>query len=100
MVILLAGRQRRHRHFEHSGGRRGWDDRGNSIETQALPYVKLTARGSSTYSAGNLKPVLCDNLEGWDGEEGGRWGSREKGHRYTSWPFMLMYGRNHHNIVK
>ena len=24
------------------------------------------------YEAGNPKPVLCDNLEGWDGEGGGR----------------------------
>ena len=24
------------------------------------------------YDAGNPKPVLCDNLEGWDGEGGGR----------------------------
>ena len=24
------------------------------------------------YDAGNPKPVLCDNLEGWAGEGGGR----------------------------
>ena len=24
------------------------------------------------YERGKPKPVLCDNLEGWDGEEGGR----------------------------
>ena len=24
------------------------------------------------YDTGNRKPVLCDNLEGWDGEGGGR----------------------------
>ena len=24
------------------------------------------------YDAGNPKPVLCDNLKGWDGEGGGR----------------------------
>ena len=27
--------------------------------------------------AGNPKPVLYDNLEGWDGEEGGRGFERE-----------------------
>ena len=43
-----------------------------------------------------IKPVLCNNLEVWDGEVGG---SRGRGHMCTySW-FILMYGRNHHNIV-
>ena len=32
----------------------------------------ILASGSSMYDAGNPKPVLCDNLEGWDGEGGGR----------------------------
>jgi len=27
-------------------------------------------------------------------------GFRMGGHMYTYGPFMLMYGRNHHNIVK
>ena len=42
------------------------------------------------------KLVLWDNPEGWDGEGGFRmvW------HRYICGWFMLMYGRNHHNIVK
>ena len=25
------------------------------------------------YDAGNSKPGICDNLEGWEGEGGGRW---------------------------
>ena len=37
-----------------------------------LPYVKQTAGKSLTYDAGSPKPVLCDNLEGRDGEGGGR----------------------------
>ena len=28
LMILLAGQQRRQRHFGHSGGRSGWDDLG------------------------------------------------------------------------
>ena len=34
------------------------------------------------YGAGNPKPVLCDNLEGWGGE-GGRGGFRMGGHMYA-----------------
>ena len=37
-----------------------------------LPYVKRIASGNLQYDTKNLKPVLCDNLEGWDGERGGR----------------------------
>ena len=45
------------------------------------------------------KPVHWDNPEGWDGEGGGR-GIQDGGHMYTHSWFMLMYGKNHHNIVK
>ena len=37
-----------------------------------LPYVESIAGGSLLCDARNPKPVLCDNLEGWDGEGGGR----------------------------
>ena len=39
-----------------------------------------------------LKPMFCDNLEGWDGMGGERWEgcSRGGGHGW----FMLMYGKN------
>ena len=43
--------------------------------------------------------MLCDNLEGWNGV-GVEEGSRGWGHMYTSGRFMLLYGRNQHNIVK
>ena len=44
------------------------------------------------------KPVHLDNLEGWDGEEGGR-GVRDGGHMYTRGWFMSKYGKTRHNIV-
>ena len=47
------------------------------IETYILPYVKQIASGYLLYDTGSSKPVLCDNLEGWDGEEGG---SGSRGH--------------------
>ena len=42
--------------------------------------------------AGHPKPELCDNVERSGGEGGG--------HMYAYGRFILMYGKNHHNIVK
>ena len=43
LTILLAGWRRRHRHFGHSAGRKGWEDMREYIETYLLPYVKSIA---------------------------------------------------------
>ena len=46
-----------------------------------------------------LKQRLCDNLEGWDGEEGGREvpeGGR--GHGCTYGWFLLMFDRKQHYL--
>ena len=61
-----------------------------------LPYVKYMAGENLLYDTGNPKLVLCDNPEGWDGEGG----LRGRGHMYTCCWFMLLYDRNHYNIVK
>ena len=71
-----------------------WD---NSIETCILSYVKEIA------SPGLMYETVCSELmswdvEGWDGEGGGREGQDGK-HMYTHGWFMSMYGKNHHNIV-
>ena len=50
----------------------------NSTETNISLYVKQMASGGSIYDAGSPKSVLCDNLEGWDEEGGGR-GVQEEG---------------------
>ena len=42
----------------------------NSIKTYTLPYVKQIASGSLMCNSGHPRSVLCDNLEGWGGEEG------------------------------
>ena len=42
-----------------------------SIETYTLLYVNETASGDSLHDSG-LRSALLDNLEGWDGERGGR----------------------------
>ena len=44
-----------------------------------------------------LKPSVCDNLEGWDGVGGGR-EVPKGGDIHTHGFFMLMYGRNRYNI--
>ena len=45
--------------------------------------------------------MLCDDLEGWDGGERERL-KRERIYIYMCnyGSFALLYGRNHHNIVK
>ena len=40
------------------------------------------------YDAGNPKPVLCNNLEGWGGEGGGR-GLQEWGTHVCLWPIHV-----------
>ena len=53
---------------------------------------------SLIHEAGQSKPVLWDNAEGWGGEGGGN-GVQEGGHMYTRHWFML-YAKNHHNTVQ
>ena len=72
MMILHAGQQRRHRHKQQILDSVGegedsmiWE---TSIETYTLPYVKQITSASLMYGIGHPKPVLCDNLEGYDGE--------------------------------
>ena len=65
-----------------------------------LPYVKQMASVSLMNETGHPKPVLWDNPEDWGGQGGGT-GVQDCGvHIYTCGQFMLMYGKNHHNIVK
>ena len=54
-------------------------DSGIKLRSPALQADSLPTELSGKppmYDAGNPKPVLCDNLEGWDGEGGG-WGIQE-----------------------
>ena len=63
----------------------------NSIETYTLPYVKQITSASFMCDAGHPKPGLCDNLQGWRG-----W----RGHLYSCGWFILVDGKNHHNVAK
>ena len=71
----------------------------NSIETYILSYVKQIASPGSMHETGCSGLVHWDDPEGWDGEGGGR-GVQGGEHMYTHGWFMLMYGKNHYNIVK
>ena len=42
------------------------------METYTVPFVKQRASGNLLCDSGNSNPVLCDNLEGWDGMGDGR----------------------------
>ena len=72
---------------EGEGGK-NWE---SSIETYPLSYLKWLRelKSSALWQPRGL---------GWGG--GGMGGSRRREHMYTYGQFMLMYGRNQHNIVK
>ena len=71
----------------------------NSIETCKLSYVKYITSPGSMHETGCSGLVHWNNTEGCDGE-GGRSGVQDEGHMYTRGWLILMYGKNHHNIVK
>ena len=54
----------------------------SSIETYTLPYVNYTASGNLLSDTGSSSPVLCGDLERWDGWEVGERLKRE-GHMCT-----------------
>ena len=85
----------------------------SSVETCALPYVKLDSQWKFVIDRGSSDLKLCDNLSGGMGWEG--WMimmilllsillllqySRRRGLTYTCGWLMLIYGRNQHNSVK
>ena len=81
----------------------GGGERGTNWKSNTETYIttcKTDSQWDLPYNTGSSNLVLCDNLEEWDG--GGKWegGSGGRGHVYTYGWFMLMHGRNQHNIVK
>ena len=92
LMILLAGQQRRLRlkeqTFGHSGEGQGGMIWGSSNETYAIPYAKSKASGNLLYDTGNPKPVLCDNLEGCNGDRGKREVQEEGAYVYL-WPIHI-----------
>ena len=70
----------------------------NSIKTCILSYVKQIASPGSMHETGCSELVHWDDPEVCDGEGGGRKG-QDGEHMYTHGWFMLMFGKNHYNIV-
>ena len=98
-TVLRAGQQRRQRHkaqiFGHSGRRRGWDDLKQWHWNIYITMCKI----DSQWEFG----VWCREPKAsalW--QQGGRWerGLEGRGHVDACGRFMLMYGRDHHSIVK
>ena len=44
----------------------------SSVETYSLPYVNYIAGGNLLSDTGSSSPVLCGDLQRWDGVGGGR----------------------------
>ena len=54
----------------------------NGIKTYIISYKKRIASPGSMHETGCSGLVHWDDLEGWDGEGGGK-GAQEGGHMYT-----------------
>ena len=71
----------------------------NSIETCILSYMKQITSPDLRNETGCSGLVHWDDLEGSDGEGGGRV-VQDGEHMYTRGWFISMYGKNHYNIEK
>ena len=80
-------------------GRRRWD---KWREEQRNRYTIIRKIEQCEFSVWlkRLKPVLCDNAERWNVVGVGKEVLGARVHMYTCGWFMLMYGRNQHNIVQ
>lgn len=70
----------------------------SNMETCILPYVKYLANGNLLCDSGNSNRGSVTTSRGPMGREVGR-GSSGKGYMCIYGGFMLMFGRNKHNVV-
>ena len=77
-------------------GRMIWE---NGIETRKLSYVKRIASPGLMHDTECSGLVHWDDLEGWDGEEGGKGGSGWRKHVHPWWIHVDVC-QNQYNIVK
>ena len=64
----------------------------NGIETCKISYVKQIASTGLMHDTGHSGLLHWDDLEGWDGDGGGR-GVQDGEHMYTRGGVMSMYGK-------
>ena len=69
----------------------------SNMETY-ITLCKMDSQWEFAVFLRELKSGLCNNLEVWDGERGGRQVKREGPYVYL-WLIYLMFGRNQHNTV-
>ena len=104
LMIIHAGHRRRHRckeeTFGFSGRRRGWDDLREQHWNMYITTCKTDEQ--CKFNAWSRAPKVGSLGQPRGIVSGGKWegGSGCGGHVYTCGRFMLMYGQNHHNIVK
>ena len=98
LMNLFAGQQWRNRYKEQTYGHRGrgggrrWDIESNMEIYSAI--CKIDSQWEFAVWLRELKPGLCNNLEGWEG------GSRGRGSMYTCGWFILRFDRKQQNSVK
>ena len=73
-------------------GRMIWE---NGIETRKLSYVKRIASPGLMHDTECSGLVHWDDLEGWDGEEGGKGGTH-----IHPWQVHINVWPNQYNIIK
>ena len=71
-----------------------------SIETYTLPYVKIDSQWEFDIWLRSPKTSALWQLGGMRWGGGGRWVKNGGGHMYMHGQFILMYGKNHRNIIK
>ena len=76
LLNLSAGQQGRRRHREqmcrHSWESTGWGQWTEQHVNRYTAICEIDSQRGFALRLGELKPRLCDNLEGWDGLGGGR----------------------------
>ena len=86
--------------FGLCGSRQGWDDLRVKHWNMYTTICKIDDQCKFDAWGRALKAGVLGQPRGmgWGGRW--EWGSGWEGHMYTHGWFMLMYGKNHHNIVK
>ena len=77
LIDLLAGPQWRHRHREQTYGHGEWGEGEGAMYAESnmetdIAICKIGSQWEFAVWLRGLKPGICDNLVGWDGEGGGR----------------------------
>ena len=73
---------------------------GESNKETYITMCKIDSQGEFAVCLRKLKQGLCINLEGWDGEGGGRGVGSGWGTHVHPWQIHVDVWQNQHNILK